>query len=293
MNNIQVFQNQNFGEIRVVNYNGAPWFVAKDVCDVLGIANPTDALNKGLEDYERARFNLGRQGEANIISESGFYTLVFRSRKPVAAPFRTWVATVVLPQIRKTGMYVSVDENGIPYNAEEFIAKALEVANKILQEREQQIKDGQRQLQQAHNQIMLMQPKVDYCNAVLNSQDLVPISQIAKDDYGISAVQLNKLLCSWGIQFKKGKRYFLYAKYDKLGYVGSRTSTWQHKDGSPGVSTDMLWTQCGRQFIYEQMKQRGYLTLTEQVMAKANDILNFVIAEPKKGEVYELPCAIS
>ena len=84
MNDIQKFVNDSFGEIRTVTINNEPWFVAKDVCDILGIANPTDALNKGLEDFERARFNLGRQGEANIISESGFYTLVLRSRKPIA-----------------------------------------------------------------------------------------------------------------------------------------------------------------------------------------------------------------
>ena len=87
-NEIEIFNNENFGQIRTIVIDGNPWFVAKDVCDILGIANPTDALNKGLEDFERARFNLGRQGEANIISESGFYTLVLRSRKPIAKPFR-------------------------------------------------------------------------------------------------------------------------------------------------------------------------------------------------------------
>lgn len=85
---LQLFQKEEFGTIRTVIIDGEPWFVAKDVCDILGIKNPTDALNKGLEDFERARFNLGRQGEANIISESGFYTLVIRSRKQVAKPFR-------------------------------------------------------------------------------------------------------------------------------------------------------------------------------------------------------------
>lgn len=87
--------------------DGEPWFVAKDICDILGIVNPTDALNKGLENFERARFNLGRQGEVNIINESGFYTLVLRSRKSIAKPFRIWVTAEVLPTIRKTGGYVN------------------------------------------------------------------------------------------------------------------------------------------------------------------------------------------
>lgn len=93
--------------------DGEPWFVAKDICDILGIVNPTDALNKGLEDFERARFNLGRQGEVNIINESGFYTLVLRSRKSIAKPFRIWVTSKVLPEIRKTGGYISNDDNMI------------------------------------------------------------------------------------------------------------------------------------------------------------------------------------
>ena len=112
-NEIEIFNNENFGQIRTIVIDGNPWFVAKDVCNILGIANPTDALNKGLEDFERARFNLGRQGEANIISESGFYTLVLRSRKPIAKPFRIWVTSEVLPSIRKTGSYVVNSSNKV------------------------------------------------------------------------------------------------------------------------------------------------------------------------------------
>lgn len=110
---LQLFQKEEFGTIRTVILNGEPWFVAKDVCDVLAIQNPSDALNKQLEDFERARFNLGRQGEANIISESGFYTLVLRSRKSIAKPFRIWVTSEVLPAIRKTGKYVTTSENKV------------------------------------------------------------------------------------------------------------------------------------------------------------------------------------
>ena len=109
MQELEIFKNEEFGEIRVTAIDGEPWFVAKDVCDILGISNPTMAI-EGLENFERAKFNLGRQGEANIISESGFYTLVLRSRKPVAKPFRIWVTNKILPTIRKTGGYVNNDD---------------------------------------------------------------------------------------------------------------------------------------------------------------------------------------
>lgn len=107
-NELQSFTDENFGTIRTVVVDGNPWFVAKDVCDILQLSNPTMAM-EGLEDFERAKFNLGRQGEANIISESGFYTLVLRSRKPIAKPFRLWVTSEVLPSIRRTGTYQTTD----------------------------------------------------------------------------------------------------------------------------------------------------------------------------------------
>lgn len=112
MQELEIFKNEEFGEIRTLTIDGEPWFVGKDIADILGISNPTMAI-EGLENFERAKFNLGRQGEANIISESGFYTLVLRSRKPVAKPFRIWVTNKILPTIRKTGGYVNNDE-GVP-----------------------------------------------------------------------------------------------------------------------------------------------------------------------------------
>lgn len=143
-NEIQKFVNDNFGEIRTVTINNEPWFVAKDVCDILGIANPTDALNKGLEDFERARFNLGRQGEANIISESGFYTLVLRSRKPIAKPFRLWVTQEVLPQIRQTGGYISIKEEE---PNELFLARAVQIANETIKHKDEIIVNQKKRIE--------------------------------------------------------------------------------------------------------------------------------------------------
>ncbi|MGE6627764.1 BRO-N domain-containing protein [Bacillus pumilus] len=82
------------------------WFVAKDVCDVLGILNPTQALNR-LDEDERAMFNIGRQGNTNIVNEPGLYTLILSSRKPGAKQFKRWITHDVLPAIRKSGMYIS------------------------------------------------------------------------------------------------------------------------------------------------------------------------------------------
>ncbi len=142
-NKIQKFVNEQFGEIRTVTINGEPWFVAKDVCDILGTTNPTMAI-EGLENFERAKFNLGRQGEANIISESGFYTLVLRSRKPIAKPFRLWVTQEVLPQIRMTGGYIPMEDEE---SNEIFLARAVQVANETIKRKDEIIANQKKRIE--------------------------------------------------------------------------------------------------------------------------------------------------
>lgn len=108
MNELQkIFKYSNV-EVRTVIKDGEPWFVAKDICDILEHSNTTMAI-EGLDEDERAKFNLGRQGDANIISESGLYSLIFSSRKAEAKTFRRWVTHKVLPAIRKTGKYETPD----------------------------------------------------------------------------------------------------------------------------------------------------------------------------------------
>ncbi len=103
MNGLQVF-NYNSSEVRTVMRDGEPWFVLKDVCVVLGLSNPTAVVER-LDKDERAKFDLGRQGKTWFINESGLYSVILRSDKPEAKPFRKWVTSDVLPTIRKTGRY--------------------------------------------------------------------------------------------------------------------------------------------------------------------------------------------
>ena len=116
---LTVFENEKFGEIRTLEIEGQTWFVASDICNALSIKNPTMAMDK-LDNDERAKFNLGRQGETNVVNEYGLYSLVLTSRKPQAKEFKRWITHEVIPSIRKTGSY-SVNEsaiNAIPANLE-------------------------------------------------------------------------------------------------------------------------------------------------------------------------------
>jgi len=110
MNKLQIFKNEQFGEIRTIIKDGQPWFVAKDLCEVLELTNTTVSIAR-LDSDEVTKFNLGGlSGEINIVNESGLYSLVMGSRKPEAKQFKKWVTGEVLPAIRKTGGYVSNED---------------------------------------------------------------------------------------------------------------------------------------------------------------------------------------
>lgn len=112
-NAVKVFQSTEFGDVRVTVKNGEPWFVTRDACRVLGLSNVTEAT-RGLDGDELSSVVLnsgGQNREMTTVSESGLYSLIFRSRKPEAKKFRKWVTSVVLPAIRKDGGYIAGEEN--------------------------------------------------------------------------------------------------------------------------------------------------------------------------------------
>ena len=232
-NEIQIFNNNDFGELRTVEKDGEIWFVAKDVCDALELTNPTMALGR-LEDDERAKFNLGRQGNTNIVNEYGLYSLVLASRKPEAKSFKRWVTHEVLPSIRKTGQYSNLPQDYLS------ALKALVVSEEAKQK--------------AELELAIAQPKANYTDNVLSSEGYMTATQIAKD-YGKSAKWLNKLLHVEGIQYKSGNQWLLYAKYADKGYTVSGTCV---VCDNSYVST--YWTQEGRKFIYDLIKEKYGLT---------------------------------
>lgn len=147
-NEIKVFENPEFGQVRTVIINDEPWFVAIDVCKALELTNPSISLSR-LDDDERAKFNLGRQGETNIINEPGLYTLVLGSRKPEAKTFKRWITHEVIPSIRKTGGYQ------VPMSNVELLSRAVLAANEELaklqskvEEQETEIADKSLQLEE-------------------------------------------------------------------------------------------------------------------------------------------------
>ena len=168
-NEIKIFKNQEFGQLRTVVKGGEPWFVAKDVCDALEISNPTIAVSR-LDDDEVAKFNLGGlSGESNVVSESGLYSLVLGSRKPSAHEFKRWVTHDVIPTIRKTGGYVANDnlfiDTYLPFaddNTKLLFRNTLGVIRKLNKRIEQE------------------KPLVGFAKQVGNSKNTIDIGQLAK-----------------------------------------------------------------------------------------------------------------
>lgn len=186
MNELQIFNSEEFGEIRTVTVNDEVWFVAKDVCEALKHTNTTVAMQM-LEEDERTKLSLGRAGETNCINESGLYTLIIKSNLPKAKKFRKWVTSEVLPSIRKNGGYIAGQET---LSDEELMAKALLVANNKIAERDKIIEQKQARIEQ-------MKPKEIFADAVATSHTSILVGDLAKlicqNGYQIGA----KRLFSW------------------------------------------------------------------------------------------------
>jgi prophage antirepressor-like protein len=177
MNNMQIFKYEN-NDVRTVEMNGEPWFVLKDVCGVLGLSNhkvTAQRLDRDEVSQTYLTDSIGRKQETTVINESGLYSVILRSDKPEAKPFRKWVTSEVLPSIRKNGGYIAGQEQLSP---EELMAKALLVANKTLAEREARISELTVQ-----NTIML--PKAEYFDELVDRNTLTNFRETAKE-LGIS-----------------------------------------------------------------------------------------------------------
>ncbi len=250
MNNLTVFKNQDFGEVRTVTINDEPYFVGKDVALILGYKDPSDALKRHVDEDDkltRCFTDSGQNREMYVINESGLYSLILSSKLPRAKQFKHWVTSDVLPAIRKHGAYAT----------EELIANPdLAIAAfKALKEERKQTRKLEQKVAVQTQQISEMAPKVSYYDVVLNCKDLVSISVIAKD-YGWSASRMNKYLHEKGIQFRQGDIWLLYQKYAEKGYTSTKTHSYLNDDG-PHTKVHTYWTQKGRLFIYDLLKEDG------------------------------------
>ncbi|KJS28982.1 MAG: hypothetical protein VR64_22310 [Desulfatitalea sp. BRH_c12] len=229
-------------EIQVItDEKGDPWFVAKDVCAVLGFGNPYSSLAL-LEDDEKQTIHSvegltsSRNSNVVIINEPGLYSLILRSRKPEAKVFKKWVTHDVLPAIRKTGGYIHTTPE---MSDDEIMAKALLVAH-------QKIADRERRLSEVEAEVVAMQPKVEALGRIADADGSACLTDAAK------VLQLRRIdLISWMVTHgwvyrRPGCQHILgYQEKIQQGVLTNKVSTYEKRDGSEGCSYQVRVTAKG------------------------------------------------
>lgn len=279
MNNLMIFKNEEFGEIRSLEINNEPYFVGKEICLLFGDTNyrrslsNVDSEDKMLIPVETS----GGKQNMTVINENGLYDLLFGMQPQKAKGvsqneqamnerieklrrFKRWVTHEVLPAIRKTGGYIAGEEN---MNEDELVLKAMNVLKTKVENLKLENKNLLVENNQKDQLIGELKPKADYTDRILQCDDLTKINVIACD-YGFTAVEFNKMLKKFSIQYKEGSSWLLYKKYRGKGYTQTKTFEFTHSNGTQGSRTSMMWTQKGRLFLYEFLKSKGILPRMEE-----------------------------
>ena len=232
MNEIQIFKNDDFGEIRTIEINGEPWFVGKDVATKLGYSNTRDAVSNHVFDEDKGVEKLDTPGGIQsliIINESGLYSLVFNSRLESAKRFKHWVTSEVIPQIRKTGAY--------------HIPKTYAEALRALADETEKIEALKKQNQ-------LMQPKAEFFDAVTDSKTAIPIGDVAKIlDIGIGRNKLFEFLRDKNILTSDNRPY---QRYIDAGYFRVIEQKYE-VNGEVRINIKTLVFQKGIDWIRKQL----------------------------------------
>lgn len=261
MNEIKIYENEQFGKVRTLQIENEPYFVAKDVAEILGYSDTNQAIRMHVDEEDKLTrdFNgSGQNRQMYIINESGLYSLILKSKLPQARQFKRWVTNEVLPSIRKHGAYMTDEVLKEALTSPDFLIK---LAIELKEEKEKRIAleiDNNIKAQQ----IGELKPKADYVDKILKSKSLMTITQIAKD-YGMSGTKLNSILHELKVQYKQSNQWLLYSKYHDKGYTHSEPFVVNQADGTTKTRLTTKWTNKGRLFLYELLKNNGYLPLIE------------------------------
>ena len=253
MNELKIFENHKFGEVRTIEEDGKVLFCGSDVAKALGYTNTSKALSDHCRGDLTKRYPivdaLGRTQEAIFITEGDIYRLAARSKLPGAEEFERWVFDEVIPSIRRTGAYMMPQDYPSALRA---LADAEEKKMRLLAE-------NQRQAQI----IADFEPVRQYVDTILESPAVLATGQIAAD-YDLSANRLNKILHEEGVQHKVNGQWILYKKYMGKGYTKSRTTPITHSSGQQDIKMHTYWTQKGRMMIHNILTARGILAVMDR-----------------------------
>ena len=254
MSELQIFQNEEFGQLRTIEEDGKILFCGTDVAKALGYTNPRDAIARHCRCVVKRDVphpqNKTKMIEMSFISEGDVYRLITHSKLPAAQKFESWIFDDILPTIQRHGAYMTpqvIEE--ILYNPDTIIT----LATQLKKEREEKL------ALQKENEIMT--PKADYYDNVLQAPDLLSITEIAKE-FGMTAYQMNKFLADQHVQYKVNGHWVLYKEFADLGYVKYKTF-YEIVDGEKHAFQHAYWTQTGRRFIYCLCEENGIYPVSQ------------------------------
>lgn len=237
MNEITVFSNEIYGNIRTVRINDEPWFVGRDIAEVLGYSNTRDALVRHVDEEDKDDVvipdAIGREQNTAIINESGLYSLILSSKLENAKKFKRWITSEVIPQIRKTGSY----------HAPKTYAEAL-----------RRLADEAEKMEALQKQNQLMQPKAEFFDAVTDSKTAIPLGDVAKIlDMGIGRNKLFEFLRQKNILTYDNRPY---QKYIDAGYFRVIEQKYE-VNGEVRINIKTLVFQKGIDWIRKQLVKEG------------------------------------
>lgn len=267
MSNLQLF-NFEGNRVRTLKINDEPYFVGKDVASILGYSNTRDALNKHVdsEDKNTVAIHDGiTRGNPNqvVINESGLYSLILSSKMPNAKRFKRWVTSEVLPAIRKHGAYMTDEKAFNVVHNKNGLADLLQQAADQLKQKDIRIEEVEAENKNLTIQLEESNKKASYLDLILGDPTPILITQIA-NDYGYSAVAFNRLLKKFKVQRRVNGQWILYKAYMGKGYTSTKSKTYQDKKGNLRTKIYTVWTQKGRRFIYDILKENDILPLIER-----------------------------
>lgn len=251
-NEIILFKHDKFGEIGVIFEDGNPLFPATECAKILGYKNPNDAIIRHCRYLVKHEVphpqNANKTMEKTFVPEGDLYRLIMRSKLPEAVEFESWVCDRILLSLRKHGAYFTAE------TLHKTMSDLRELAKLLTALADEQ--DKRRKLEEEN---AFLSVKAKYYDRILQSKNSVPVTQIAKD-YGMTAIAFNRMLHDYGIQYPIRGSWVLYAEYANCGYTQSKT----YQIGDDKAVMHTSWTQKGRLFLYNFLKENGVLPMCEQ-----------------------------
>ena len=251
-NQVKIFENNQFGQIRTAGTSEEPLFCLKDICRVLElqVGNTKKRLNeRGIYSINTPTYNqFGAEviQEMVYVNEQNLYKVIMRSDKPQAEAFQDWVCGEVLPSIRKNGGYIATNEED---DAEMILAKALKVADATIKRKEQQLLEQKEQIDKQIKTINKMKPLAEYCSEVLQSDSTYTLTQVSKD-LGFKSVYKFLDWANKNILYKQSNQWMPTAEYSGKDYFKTRTTKYFKSDGTIGTKMSTVVTEKGREFLH-------------------------------------------